>query len=286
MAKSYRNHFKLKEGEFFVKKLFDYAAYCNSRYTSANENILARLQNALASGLNFKKDTRLPTYIVVILDDDLIFFMNFQGEGLATLLGSWVEWLTKEFNQLISLRKKQLPDRCNKEVFLYWMTAPAHTSFSRARNNLRIKFNLSLDSVIRTQHQNMRIIKAKDHWDLKNPDLVAHDRITEAGMAAYWHAIDASINYNVERREIFLAKKLSLKHEHPADHNSNRFDRPTHADRDPMRDFFRRTADRMKVPHREVREDPKRNLETCRRFREEKKTQPGRFMLPHLQNRF
>ena len=245
LAKSFRNHFKRKDDDFYVKTHYDFSPYCNSKFASANQNMLARIQNALAAALNAPQNTRLPQYIIVVLDDDLISFLDFAGSGTATLLGSWIQWLVEQFNLLLLARKEQLPAHCNKEVFFYWVCAPTHTCFSKERNHIWVKFNLSLDSVIRTQ-PNMRLIKIKDRWNAKDNTLVAHDRFTEAGMSAYWRAIDASIKFNICRCEVYLAKKLAseriaaeaIKSEGVTSASSRNVESVPRED--PMTDFFRR----------------------------------------------
>ena len=53
-------------------------------------NMLARLQNSFAAGLNqTKKEALLPRYIIIVLDDDLITFLDYSKEGTTTLLGTW-----------------------------------------------------------------------------------------------------------------------------------------------------------------------------------------------------
>ena len=213
-SRSYRTHFKLNnpsDYKHYIKEWYDYSAYCNSRFTSSYENMLSHIQNALAAGLNNKinKNKPLPKYILVVLDDDLITFLNLNDSGVATLQGTWVEWLVKEFNSLIDGRMSQLPKKVKKhEVFFYWISAPTHSLFSKDRNALRIKFNLSLESVIRHQ-PNMRIIRLKELWDPKNMKLVVHDKLTDLGLTVYWNSIDAAFRFNETRREAFLAKKHS-----------------------------------------------------------------------------
>ena len=82
--------------------------------------------------------------------------------------------------------------------------------FSKECNNLRLKFNLSLESVIRT-HSNMRVIRLKEFWNVKDSELVINDKLTETGLAVYWNAIDATFAFNEQRREIYLAKKVGQK---------------------------------------------------------------------------
>ena len=137
MVKSYRNHFKkVADKDLYVKQFFEYGAFCSSRFSCANENMLSRLQNSLAAGLNQKHKMQppLPDYIIVVLDDDLISYLDFNANGAngaATLLGSWVQWLVEEFNKLIATRLEQIPSKCSKRPFFYWVAPPLHSQFSK-----------------------------------------------------------------------------------------------------------------------------------------------------------
>ena len=133
--------------------------------------------------------------------------------------------------------------------FIYWVTAPIHSFFSKDRNKLRIKFNLSLESVIRNK-DNMRVIKLKEFWDTKDSHLVINDRITEMGMIAYCKAIDASFKYNVIRHEQFMAKKLVSK----AVDQKKSPECTLGTNVDPMRQFFHWHSSHVQ-PHMEVCEE-------------------------------
>ena len=214
MAKSFRSHFKkaTHAEAHYMKDRYTFHPYCNSKFTSSNTNMLARIQNTVATALNINKNKMgFPKYIIFVLDDDLITYLNFNREGATTLFGIWIEWLVLELNKLVQSRKDQLAKKFYKDdyLFFYWVHAPTHSFFSKDRNNLRIKFNLSLESVIKAQ-PNMRVIKLKDHWNSKDSTLVVNDHITEMGMSAYWAAIDATFQFNESKRELFLAKKLSI----------------------------------------------------------------------------
>ena len=160
--------------------------------------------------------------------------------------------------------------------FIYWVTTPIHSFFSKERNNLRIKFNLSLESVVRAQ-ENMRVVKMKN-WDTKDSKLVTNDRMTDFGLTSYWIAVDAAVQYNVEKRESYILKKPALtpmtagaSNEEQAhcsrDQPCGRTFRPDdrrfcdeHGWRDPMPSFFRRRG--HNVDHRmDGRED---RLDRCR----------------------
>ena len=85
-AKSYRAHFKLNAKQHFIMQNFEFTAFVNSKFSSSNGNMLARLQNTFASALNQSKKSMLPKYVVIVLDNDLITYLNFNKEGAATLM--------------------------------------------------------------------------------------------------------------------------------------------------------------------------------------------------------
>ena len=117
---------------------------------------------------------------------------------------------------------------------IYWVTAPAHHSFED--NDLCNKFNLCMESIVKSR-PNMRCIKIKECWSDADSNLVTRNgHFTEIGKGVYWKAIDTSVEFNVEKRKHFLLKTKSahsMKGETPGrKHNQH--------GKDPMFNFFRR----------------------------------------------
>ena len=229
--------------------------------------------------------------MVFVLEDDLISFLNCKvADGVATIYGTWIEWLVKEVNAAINTRLEQLPLKSKKVIpFIYWVAAPLHSFFSKQCNNLRVKYNLSLESVIKGQN-NMRVIKMKDHWNPKDSKLVVHDRITELGLTNYWAAVNASIQFNIERRETYVAKQVwSSKHLQQASTATASQKMSKHVNQDPMWTFFRRHN--YVEHHKDLCEDHYRHSHaawshghTCDR-REHGSDRFNRFLLPRLHDR-
>ena len=146
-----------------------------------------------------------------------------------------------------------------------------------------MKLNLSMESVIRTK-ENMRVIKLKEHRDTKDSLLVVHDRMTETGLSAYWRAVDATFKYNEERREVFLAKKLSQKL------SGNVAEQSTvkREGKDQMPTFFKRRhyEESRMGSHKDFQDNRydvghyRNACEDCRFNR------PNRYLLPHLKHCF
>ena len=89
----FRVHFKKATGEFFLKKNFEVEAFCSSRFNDSNQNVISRIQIALAKALN--QHFVIPEFIIVVLDDELIQYLKFKDAGASLMYGSWLEWLCK-----------------------------------------------------------------------------------------------------------------------------------------------------------------------------------------------
>ena len=167
---------------------------------------MSRIQISLADGIN--KSKILPEHVLIMLDGDLIEYLDFCGIGFSVMMGTSLEWLCNEINGMILDRKKQLKPnaKCDESPCIYWVELPRHKNFE-AENSARIKFNLCLASLVK-KYSNMRIIKMKEHWVYDNPNLVINNKITVDGLACYWKSVDAAVKFNCQKHQLFLAKAL------------------------------------------------------------------------------
>ena len=58
-------------------------AHCSSRHSDKNVNALSRLQITMATAIN--KNRRLPNYIVILLENNLIVFLGYRNMKVATM---------------------------------------------------------------------------------------------------------------------------------------------------------------------------------------------------------
>ena len=208
LATTFREHFKKeREYNFYCKENFDVSAYCSSRQCEKDQNIVRRIKNSLVAGLN--KHWKLPKYLVILLDADIIDFLCYTNIGIAGFYGEIVESVIKCIREVISMRKESLPTKAVKQDFpyIYWVSLPQHRNFD---NKPRSKFNLTMDSIIKL-HPDMRLILIKEHWDYNNENLVQNDRFTGIGCNQYWKAIDASLKFNISKREKIIGKNPNAK---------------------------------------------------------------------------
>ena len=67
-----------------MKEYFDISAFMNSKYVSADQNMLSRIRSLLIQAI--KTQIVFPKIIAVVLDDDLIHFAGQEIEYLQTFL--------------------------------------------------------------------------------------------------------------------------------------------------------------------------------------------------------
>ena len=106
-------------------------------------------------------------------------------------------------------------------------------------------------------------------------------------MSAYWRAVDATVCFNVERREAFLAKKSNLPKEGTYTTELSATVPRSH-DADPMRCFFRRHSDSNRNSRKHGHGDRvgSEYVETHMGSREDYRNTGNRFMLPRLRGKF
>ena len=247
MSTTYRVCYKKSTSEFYTKENYEITAFCSSKYADKNTNALSRLQIALANTLN--KKIYLPQYVVVILDDDLIQYLKYKKFGVSTMYGTWIEWLANEFNTLVDTRRQQLPLKSKKEgrtePQFYWMSLPAHRDFDEEETSMRTKFNLCMESVVKT-FDNMRVIKPKAFWDRDDSDLMFNGTtLSSYGNKQYWLAIDSALKFNIEKRKEFLIKEAarSVFGKCSGKKNTNPIQGKVDHD-DPVRRFFKKKRNR------------------------------------------
>ena len=187
---------------------FVYNYYNISCYTaspdSLNNNVLARIVNCVIKALN--DAARLPRIILVILDWDIINFVDFSESGIRMTSHAAIYWITNQIARAIAATKDNI--RCKKpgviissEPKVIWLQ-----TFNRNDNDDAIdtatKFNSMMSEVLsaREHHYVMNIsskINGESLYDSRN-------EINGFGEVRMWQEIDLQL-------ELFDKKKLTLK---------------------------------------------------------------------------
>ena len=87
----------------------------------ASRSPLVRLQNALSSNLSRRGE--IPKYIVVILEDDIINFLNYNDYGVTEMYGKLIDYLSKEFKATVNNFKTQyLPQKTRRSTWPFYIS--------------------------------------------------------------------------------------------------------------------------------------------------------------------
>ena len=68
-----------------------------------------------------------------------------------------------------------------------------------------------MESIIKQKGDSMRVLKFKEKWDMKKPGLVFNDKVSVDGKLTYWLALDAALEFNIGKRQEYLARQLVNK---------------------------------------------------------------------------
>ena len=107
LAENYRKNFKKATYELYLKNRFEVTPYCSSRFSDRNTNAISRLVNSFVQAMNTK--FYLPEYVIIMLDNDLIEYVQYKRFGVAALLGSWIEYLAQFFVETLETRDSNYP---------------------------------------------------------------------------------------------------------------------------------------------------------------------------------
>ena len=173
---------------------FEILLFHSTQYVSNFRNMIARLVNTLIQAIN--SEPLLPRAIVVVLDDDLIKFININGFGMSMAYSRILHYLFSEFNKIIAARKDILPlkAKCLHYPELIWVNPPFNTGF--VNNPQRNKFSKALDSTAAIYADNWSL-QLKRIWDTQGRDLYLprYSRFTSKGLMTYWMAVDRSVRF-------------------------------------------------------------------------------------------
>ena len=186
-----------KYGGGYIRENFDVLGKLSNKYLSNDPNLISRLHNQLVDAIHEK--VILPKYLVVVLDDDLIKFLNLEPrEGVAKAMGRVINEIMSDHRKLLQRQKEYLNKRSKKYMFpqIVWIEAPYHKNFGRTNNSLRKIYNQCLDKVA-SFNTDVTILELKKIWESDNSRLFIEEssRYTTEGFANYWAAVDCTLKF-------------------------------------------------------------------------------------------
>ena len=86
-SRSFDPYFKLNKDseDTYMMSNYKVTGYNNNKFLSVNQNMVSRLRNTIVTG--FKEQTYAPKFVIIVLDDDLVKYVNFPHFGISDALG-------------------------------------------------------------------------------------------------------------------------------------------------------------------------------------------------------
>ena len=186
----------------YMKQNFEISIFFNTDYmkTSSFEhntqikNRVARVHNTLVRAMRTRGT--LPKFILLILEDDIINFLNFNDYGVSEMQGRVIEFLVKEINASIESFKGFLPNKAKKQRYpqLIWLQPSLHKNYYNT--GLRKKFGTNMNNIVPI-YSNNTVLRLKQFWDSENSNLVCthRSRLSAQGHRTFWQAVDRTMRF-------------------------------------------------------------------------------------------
>ena len=200
----------LKKPPPYIYEYFNTFGFITCNGTS-QRNILARLLNALIEAFNRRE--KLPRYIVVILDKNLIeaaVQANFDY-GITKMLSKWVNWFSNMIDRHVEIRKQELlnkrPGAVESDPKIIWikMLDRPHVQKPNPRfkvQSLKGKFNELIDDIVSAKRNN-------HFMSISSVEYLRHftngGELNQMGALQYWKEFDYYFK-KFDRKEISLTR--------------------------------------------------------------------------------
>ena len=132
-----------------------------TQFASSLRNVAARLISLLVAAI--KKEKLLPKAIIVVLDDDILWQIHYEGPHLQDIYAEVTNYLVEQFHRICISYKDMLPTKARQAFFphVIWILAPSHINYYN--NPAREKFAVALSAAIR-RYPEMACLSLKKLW--------------------------------------------------------------------------------------------------------------------------
>ena len=228
----------------YLYQFFNVFGYFQSSVSAVKG--LARILNAFIEGLNNRP--RLPKYVVMVPDRDLIAATNYYGFGVSLVFKETLTWVIKQMDANIQRRKTQLFDKKPGALFIeslkfIWikMIKQPYNGMQRFDQimALRNRFNNTLEEVLAantTSKHFILSIKAEEE------DFYWMGELTDDGKLNFWKEVDACLR-RFDWGEINLRPRtLTLNKTNNNDNSCLKYEFPRHKLPTPPNDRRKKSA--------------------------------------------
>ena len=198
-----------------------------------NTNAVAKILNAVIKGLN--ETAKLPRFIIIIPENDILKSVNYFGFGISVLVGRCLNWLVTQIDRAVEARREKVKKIRPGAVFhnepkYVWLKVFDCPSIQHPMFTVREKYNAILEEILASKcnHFIINVNKA-----MSNPTFfMPNGLITAHAQEAFWQELDNQI-------ELFDLHKLpeaklraKVVHQHDQQHHLNdRFYDPRRGDK-------------------------------------------------------
>ena len=181
--------------------------------SSMLRNSLSRILNAVAKALNER--VRLPKYVLVIPDLDILSTINFYDFGMPTTFQKCAQWLVKQVVRFFQIRyedlKSKRPGAVCGNTRIIWLNIINRPSIKNHPNPDRVKllagrerFNTALNDVICDMRYNHAMVidtlTEVNHF-------TQFGNLSQYGQQAYWRELD-KVFKKFDRHEVDLKPEV------------------------------------------------------------------------------
>ena len=181
----------------YIFNNFQVEHYGTDEIQSYDPSKLSRFRNLIYKAFN--KFNRLPKYIVIIFEEDLVNATDYNDFGLADIYQQLLEWIIKEYHRSVITIKDRLPNKAARmhQPHIIFIAPSVHRNYKN--DNKRRKFTLALEKAARESRNflDMSTYRLRKQWDPEDNMLVSRalHKMTETGLRAFWTSVEKTVRY-------------------------------------------------------------------------------------------
>ena len=162
-----------------------------------SDSPISRIVNNLIYAMKTKG--YLPKIIAVILEDDLIRYVDYNDFGVTSVYGQIFNYIIEEVRSaIIEFKYGILPVKARRDAYpqIIWFLPTLHCNYHPSDNTLRKKLIGEMENQIKYQTQ-MHTVHVNTTWTYDNLNLVNkyEHRMSPLGLAKFWNDFDNKIAY-------------------------------------------------------------------------------------------
>ena len=183
----------------FMEHGFDTAIlYTNKGLTGNNtaaiRSTAARILNAFIN--EFNRRLKLPKWVIIFLEDDLIEDIPYREFGISEIYGHLLDYLMTNFKSMVTDIQRNYPLKAVKFSYPHFLWVEPTLHVNHQNDGLRAKFIKSLH-IVSKMHDNTVAIPVQLPWNNTDQEMFKWNtqKLTAKGRGALWSALDHTVRF-------------------------------------------------------------------------------------------